>query len=355
MTTIGNKLKITLGGESHGKNVYLIAEGLPAGIEIAHDEVRRELMRRATGKAYTSGRIEPDLPLFEGLKNGCTTGAPLKIVIENEGANGESYDSLGGKLRPSHADFPAAVKGLNAKGGGEFSARLTAPLVALGAIIRQMLAAEGITVGSHVMSVGNLYDDAFDAVNVDEKQLGTLSKEAFPVISDEAKRLFIKRIERARAEGDSVGGVIECAAVGMPVGVGGAYWHGLESKLANILFGVPAVKGVEFGVGFDGATMMGSSYNDELYIDNNEIKTRTNRVGGILGGMSNGMPIVFSVAFKPTPSIAKEQNTVDYLSKTNCKISVEGNHDACIVARAAAIVEAATLIALYDAILEEKQ
>lgn len=351
----GEKIRISIFGGSHTEAIGVTVDGLPAGEKINMEEILAQMSRRAPGQDPTATtRKEADAPrVLCGLLSGVTTGAPLTAVIENTSQRSRDYENLRIMPRPGHADYTAAIKygGCNdVRGGGHFSGRLTAPLVFAGAVAQQLLARRKITIGSHVVSVSSgKADEPFDPVNLSPDLLNRLNQEYFPVIDPEAKASMREEIEKARKEKDSVGGIVECAVLGMPAGAGEPMFGGAENLFASILFGIPAVKGVDFGAGFSAAYLKGSENNDSFYYDaDGKVKTRTNRSGGILGGITNGMPLVFQAAFKPTPSIGKEQDTVDLYAKKNAKLVIEGRHDPCIVPRAAPVVEAAACIASLE-------
>lgn len=325
----GTNFRIAIFGESHAAAIGVEIEGIPAGTRIDMDELRRFLERRAPGRdALSTARREADAPEFLcGVKDGVATGAPIAAIIRNSDTRSGDYGNLENIPRPGHADFPAEVKfaGHQDKaGGGHFSGRLTAPLCIAGGIAIQMLARAGITVSARAVRIGG---------------------ETEPERMKEA-------IAAARVEGDSVGGVVEAEVRGVPVGVGDPMFGGLENRIAQAVFGIPAVKGVEFGEGFAVADMKGSENNDPYGLADGKVTPLTNHAGGILGGLSTGAPIVFRVAFKPTPSIAKEQNSVDMATGRPVKLVVKGRHDPCVVLRAVPCVEAAAAIAVCDAMME---
>ena len=327
MNAYGDRFRFTIWGQSHGPAIGVTMEGLPAGFAIDFEALQRFLDRRAPGQAGSTPRKEADRPEFvSGLVDGVTCGGPVTAMIRNENTRSGDYDNLKYTPRPGHADYTARVKygeARDAAGGGQFSGRLTAPLCIAGGICLQLLAPMGITVSARLVRVGGETDP--------EK--------------------FMDAIEAARAEGDSVGGVVECAVSGVPAGVGEPMFDGLENRIAGAVFGIPGVKGLEFGSGFAGADLRGSQNNDPFYVEDGAVRTRTNNAGGILGGISTGMPIVFRAAFKPTPSIAKPQQSVDLRTMTETTLAVRGRHDPCIALRAVPVVEAAAAVAIYDAIL----
>ncbi len=350
----GERIRISIFGGSHTQGIGVNIDGLPAGEEIDWQRVLDQMTRRAPGQDPTAtARREADQPkVLCGLLDGMTTGAPLCAVIENTNQRSKDYGQLRVLPRPGHADYTAHVKyrGYNdVRGGGHFSGRLTAPLVFAGAVARQLLARRGIAVGSHVMAIGGVKDEPFDSVNLSSKLLNRLNQLYFPVINLQAQEAMRGEVERARMAQDSVGGIVECGIIGLPVGVGNPMFDGVENLIASIVFGIPAVKGIEFGAGFSVAELLGSENNDEMYIcEDGRVRGVSNNAGGILGGITNGMPLVFRTAFKPTPSIAKEQDTVDLRTMTNARLSITGRHDPCIVPRAAAAVEAAACLAALE-------
>jgi chorismate synthase len=353
----GKKLIISIFGQSHSPAIGVNIDGLPAGIKIDIDELRAFLKRRAPGQSEIStARTEDDVPEFlSGLVDGVTCGAPLAIIIRNEDPRSVDYRELRDIPRPSHADFTAHIKygGFqDTAGGGHFSGRLTAPLCAAGGICLQILRGLGIYMGAHILRIGGAEDDSFDPVDVSEADFEAILKNPLPVIRRDAGEAMRRQILEARDKGDSVGGIVECAAIGLPVGLGDPIFDGLENRIAGIVFGIPGVKGVEFGSGFAVAGLRGSENNDSFYMDRRKVRTRTNHSGGILGGITNGMPVLFRAAFKPTPSIGMEQDSVSLSRSENAVLQVKGRHDPCIVPRALPCVEAAAAVAIYDAYLE---
>ena len=325
-------------------------DGLPAGLPVDLDALGRFLRRRAPGQnAWSTPRKEADLPEFLcGLKDGRTCGAPLTAIIRNTNTRSGDYENLMDIPRPGHADYTAQVKfggAQDAAGGGHFSGRLTAPLCIAGGLCLQVLARQGVRVRARIVSIGTVTDDAAFDAPVDEKP--------FPAVSDEAAAAMQAQIAQARAEQDSVGGVIECVVEGLPAGIGDPMFGGLENRIARTVFAIPAVKGVEFGAGFAAARLRGSENNDPYYMENGAVRTRTNNAGGILGGLTTGMPLIFRVAVKPTPSIARPQESVRLSEKSDAVLEIHGRHDPCIVPRAVPCVEAAAAIAILDALLEE--
>ncbi len=424
----GEKIKISIFGESHSPAVGVVIDGINAGEKIDMDELGKFLTRRAPGRSeFSTGRQEADkTEILSGIVDGVTTGTPISAIIRNQDGNPKDYEDIRNTPRPSHADYAAYVKygkSHDFRGGGHFSGRLTAPLCIAGGICKQILARKGITIGAHIASVADIEDDRFDSVRVNEQEILGIANKGFPVINEKSGDTIKKEILDAKAAGDSVGGTVECCILGMPAGIGEPMFDGIENSIAKIIFGIPAVKGIEFGAGFGSSRMRGSENNDPIYVDsdvtatesssmssrnnatihadtaytdantdavgngydsphNNEItysshpenqntesvvipdkiagtqrnddinfvKTRTNNSGGITGGLTNGMPIIFTAAFKPTPSIALEQETVDLSTGENTTIKINGRHDPCIVPRAVPCVEAAVAVAILDLI-----
>ena len=348
----GENIKLNIFGQSHAPEIGMKLEGIPAGFHLDEAKLLRFMERRAPGRnAYSTPRKEADIPEFQsGIEGGVTTGATIKAVIKNTNVRSSDYSKFRNVPRPGHADYTAYVKyGRKAdmSGGGQFSGRLTAPLCIAGGICIQLLEAEGIRIISRVSSIGNVHDEG-------ELTAETSSK-AFPTVSIDAGERMIEEILTAKRDNDSVGGVVECSVLGLPAGLGGPIFEGMENRIASIIFAIPAVKGIEFGSGFGAAALRGSENNDPFMFDEEgRVVTKGNNAGGILGGITNGMPLTFKVAFKPTPSIGKEQESIDLSTGKNTTISVEGRHDPCIVPRAVPCVEAAAAVAIYDAFLGRK-
>ena len=356
MNTFGDKIKITVFGQSHAEAIGVVIDGLPSNFEIDVDRVQSFLDRRAPGKNNLStARQEGDKVQFvSGLYNGKTCGAPICGMIFNSDARSKDYSELEAKMRPSHADYPANVKfgNYDVRGGGQFSGRLTAPLCIAGAVIMQLLEKKGVYIGAHISSIGGICDKRYDNTSFDVNDLLAPSKKEFPVIDDNAGQAMKEKILEAKNNLDSVGGSIECMITGLGVGIGEPMFDGLENVLAHSVFAVPAVKGIEFGIGFEVAKLCGSENNDEYYFDeDNNIKTKTNNAGGICGGMSTAMPLDFNVCIKPTPSIGKAQNTVNIKTEKNDVLEIKGRHDPCIVQRAVPCIEAAAAIAIAQFLL----
>ncbi|MBQ3007494.1 MAG: chorismate synthase [Clostridia bacterium] len=353
----GNNIKITIFGQSHSEAIGVVIDGLPAGFRIDTEKTAAFMARRAPGQNdLSTPRKEADeVKIISGVVDNVTCGAPLCAVIENTNTRSGDYDKLRILPRPSHSDFAAMMKhnGFNdIRGGGNFSGRLTAPLCFAGAVCMQLLEEKGIKIGAHISSIGKTADERFDPVNVNGDDFDALLGKSFPVISDKQGELMRKEIYEAKAEGDSVGGTIECAVVGMPAGIGDPIFDGIENRISCAVFGIPAVKGIEFGAGFESAKMLGSESNDDFISVDGKIRTATNNHGGILGGISSGMPIVFRCAIKPTPSIGREQKTVNTVTGEEEALVIGGRHDPCIVPRAVPCVEAAAAIVIADYIFK---
>lgn len=351
----GQTVKISIFGQSHSPAIGVVMDGLPAGHLLDLDQIWRFLARRAPGKApYATARKEADMPeILSGLTaDGYTCGAPLCALIRNTDTRSKDYSQLKDLPRPSHADFTAFVKygrHHDIRGGGNFSGRLTAPLCFAGAVAMQLLEKQGVFVGAHIAAIGGVADTLFDPVGLTRQQLLTPGSKEFPVIDEEAGQRMKEQIEQARQQQDSLGGLVECGAIGVPAGLGEPMFDGLENRLAAALFAIPAVRGVEFGAGFAAASMAGSQHNDPFALDEQgAIVCQTNNHGGILGGISSGMPILLRCAFKPTPSIARPQQTVSLSRRETCTLAIQGRHDPCIVPRAVPCVEAATALVLLD-------
>lgn len=346
----GEKVKITIFGQSHSEAMGVVVDGLPAGKKIDIEKINKFMSRRAPGKnKFSTTRKEDDIPeIISGLVDGVTCGAPLCAVIKNKDTRSADYENLRVIPRPSHSDFTAFFKhnGFNdIRGGGNFSGRLTAPLCFAGAVCMQFLEDEGIGIGAHIEKIADISDNRFNPVNVD---FCNISEKEFPVINDEKGEKMCEVIECARLEGDSVGGVIECAITGLSVGMGEPMFDGVENVISHAVFSVPAVKGIEFGSGFESAGFKGSENNDAFSCIDGKFVTETNNHGGILGGITSSMPVVFRVAIKPTPSIAKTQKSVNLLTREDAEVTVIGRHDPCIVPRAVPCIEAAAAIAIMN-------
>ncbi len=345
-TLSGDTLRLTLFGRSHGPSVGMTLSGLPAGEPVSLRALQDFLDRRAPGRSpLATARREADIPRFlSGIKDGVTTGEDIAAIIENTDVKSNDYPSTATVPRPGHADYTSYVKyGRIEPGGGPFSGRLTAPLCVAGGLCLQMLRRRGITVLSRILSIGEVDDQGDLTAPTDEK--------AFPVVDDARGEAMARAILQAKAQDDSLGGVIQCRVPGLPAGLGGPLFDGLESRLSAALFAIPAVKGVDFGSGFDAARLRGSENNDPFALETGRVVTATNHCGGILGGISTGMPLDLRVAVKPTPSIALPQRSVDLATMTPTTLQITGRHDPCIVPRAVPCVEAAAAFVLCDALL----
>ena len=353
-STFGKNLHISVFGGSHTEAIGVVIDGLPAGETIDLDALLRQMARRAPGRDKSSTpRKESDIPrILCGLLDGVTTGAPLCLIIENTNIRSKDYSDLKIHPRPGHADYTAFVRygGHNdIRGGGHFSGRLTACLVAAGGIARQILQRRGILIGAHALQIGPVFDRRFDPVSISPEELIRLSETYFALLDPEKESAMRDVIEEARMAQDSIGGIVECAVTGLPAGLGSPMFDGVENVLGAALFGVPAVKGVEFGDGFGVAALHGSENNDPFtYGEDGKVKTLTNHAGGVLGGITTGMPLVFRCAVKPTSSISRAQHTIDLSRGCDDTLSVHGRHDPCIVPRAIPVVEGVAAMALLD-------
>lgn len=347
--TWGNRFKITLFGESHGAAIGVVIDGVPAGIKLDVLAIERDMLRRsAKGKEgiATARREEDKAEIVSGYFNGYTTGMPLTAVIRNGDTRSADYARTASLMRPGHSDYGYYVKsgGFNDyRGGGSSSGRLTAPMVFAGAVAKQILAAKGVKVGAHILSVADVRDSSFDTI---APQLDEV--DANGMLDSGLWKDIKSRVEAAAADGDSVGGVIECAVCGLKAGVGEPLLDSVESAIAHMMFSVPAVKGIQFGLGYAMCGMMGSEVNDSFYYDGDDVATRTNNNGGVLGGITTGMPVIFNVAIKPTASIFKAQDTIDVSNERDARLELRGRHDPCIVLRAVPVIEAAAAISICD-------
>ena len=352
----GKQLRVSVFGQSHGKAIGVNIDGLPAGEAIDLEELNAFLDRRKPGKSpLSTARKETDTPVFlSGLEDGVTCGFPMCVMITNSDQHSSDYSELADKPRPSHADYTARVKWgghADMRGGGHFSGRLTAPLCVAGGIAKQILARRGIYVGAHLAAVGT-EDDAPFPLRPTKELFDAVAAKPFPVLDDGAGERMQAVILEARQNLDSVGGIIECAAIGLPAGLGDPMFDGIENRLAAALFGIPAVKGVEFGLGFGSARLHGSENNDPFAVEDSKIVTTANRAGGILGGITTGMPVTLRVAVKPTPSISRPQQTVSLSAMEDTELVIRGRHDPCIAHRAVPVVEAVTATVILDLLLE---
>lgn len=347
--TIGKEITLTLFGESHGEVIGCVLDGLPSGIKIDMDYINEKMeQRKAVGSISTARREADAIKIVSGVLNGHTEGTPLTILIENTNVRKNDYNALENIPRPSHADYAAHIRyeGYEDRsGGGHFSGRLTAPIVAAGSILRKALEEKGIYIGTHIQKLYDIEDIPFTSLQED---IEYLNHTQFPVLSKDVSEKMIQKIEEARSEKDSLGGILETVVTGMPAGIGEPTFSSIESCIAEAMFSIPAVKGLEFGGGFELASMKGSQANDAFRIVNDKVITETNHNGGINGGISNGMPINFKVVIKPTPSIAQQQKSINYETKENVDIEIAGRHDPAIVHRARAVVDALTALVLAD-------
>ena len=349
----GNKLKISIFGESHGNAIGINIDGLPSGLELDLEAIAYDMRRRAPGKSpLSTPRSEDDLPeILSGYFQGKTTGTPLCAIIRNTNTRSKDYSLLKDVMRPGHADYSGNIRynGFNDyRGGGHFSGRITAPLVFAGAICKQILKEKGIVIAAHVKSIKDIEDKSFLDSNLDLNIISELNKYELPLIDKNIEEKMRNAILEAKEDMDSIGGTIECGIFGIKAGIGNPFFDSVESTLAHLLFSVPAVKGVEFGKGFELTKLKGSEANDEIYYNGEDVKTKTNNNGGILGGITNGMPVIFTTAIKPTSSIGKEQNTINIATKENTILKVEGRHDPCIVQRAIPVIEAVAAIGIVE-------
>lgn len=352
-STYGENLKLSIFGQSHAPAIGMTLDGIPAGLTVDLEKLQQFLNRRAPGQNdFSTPRREEDRPEFlSGLLNGFTCGAPLAAIIRNTNTRSGDYANLMDCPRPGHADYTAQVKygGFqDAAGGGHFSGRLTAPLCIAGGLCKQWLEAEGIRIGAHIAAIAGIPDTPFDPI---KPQLSSVGAD-FPVLNPEAGARMRQAIADAKRDLDSVGGIIECAVTGLPAGLGEPMFGGVEGRIAQIVYGIPAVKGVEFGIGFEAANLRGSENNDDFRMEEGKVVTSTNHCGGILGGITNGMPLLFRAAIKPTPSISRPQQSVSLAEGENRELVVKGRHDPCIVPRAVPVVEAAAAIAIFDMLLQ---
>ncbi|MFA6730070.1 MAG: chorismate synthase [Eubacteriales bacterium] len=355
----GQNLRVTIFGQSHSGAIGGVIDGFPAGLEIDTEKLKKLMRRRAPGQnSLSTPRKEDDeVEFVSGLAGGVTCGAPICVLIKNTDARPADYSPFRDTPRPGHADYSGLVKfgeHNDFSGGGHFSGRLTSPLVACGGVCLQLLEKNGINIGAHIEQVHGIADTRFDMVNLEPDLLRSLAEKNFPIIDETAGEKMAAAIEMARENSDSVGGVVECGVTGLPAGLGDPMFYGIENRLSWILFGIPAVKGVEFGNGFEAARLFGTQNNDPFIFDGGRVKTSSNNHGGVIGGITTGMPLVFRVAFKPTPSVASTQKTVSLKEKVEVDLAIRGRHDPCVVPRALPCVEAAAAIALADAFLAPK-
>ena len=356
-STYGENLKLSIFGQSHGAAIGMTLDGIPAGLPVDVEALNAFLARRAPGKdPFATTRKEADIPeILSGIVDGYTCGAPIAAIIRNTNTRSGDYSNLKDCPRPGHADYAAQIKYggyQDVAGGGHFSGRLTAPLCIAGGMCKQWLEAMGIHIRAHISVLAGIADEPISPDWINQTPMTVCSD--FPVINQDAGVKMQEAIEEAKADGDSVGGIIECIVTGLPAGWGDPMFGGMESRIASIIYGIPAVKGLDFGSGFSGSYMRGSENNDAYAIEGGKIVTKTNYSGGILGGITNGMPLIFNTAIKPTPSIAKTQQSISLSRLEEQALQIHGRHDPCIVPRAVPVIEAAAAIALYDAYLANR-
>ena len=358
--TWGRKFKVTIFGESHGSHIGIVLDGVPSGVKIDIDSIMEEMDRRAPGRSdISTARKESDYPeIISGVFKERATGAPLTMIIKNKDHRSNDYSQVKNIMRPGHADYSSNQKynGFNDyRGSGHFSGRITAPLVFAGAIAKQILEDEDIYISSHIISVKDIEDEKFSEKTLNKEIFKELKKESLPLLDKSKREIIHQKIIDVKKEGDSLGARIECSAIGLPAGIGDPFFESIESVISSIMFSIPGVKGIEFGSGFDISKMLGSEANDEFYYDRDKkVKTRTNHNGGINGGISNGMPIVFTLAIKAPSSIAKEQKSINLESESNETFKLKGRHDPIIAPRAIAVVEACTAISILDCLLVDR-
>ncbi|MBU0997535.1 MAG: chorismate synthase [Firmicutes bacterium] len=352
MNTYGQNIKITLFGESHGEYLGITIDGLGSGIQINHQIIKDALTKRRPKSIYSTSRSEADeYNIISGVYEGKTTGAPLTFLISNQNTISSDYSTLKNTPRPSHADYPAHIRydGFNdPRGGGIFSGRITALIVIIGALAKQILNEKGIYIGSHIKSLHNIEDESFDSIDINKSLIQNLEKEDFPLINKQVEISMKEEILKAKETENSVGGIVESAIINLPAGVGDPLFLSIESQLSSLLFSIPSIKGVEFGDGFKISSLTGSEANDSYYYVNNKIQTRTNHNGGILGGLSTGMPIIIRAAVKPTPSIGIRQSTVDLSLKQDTFLEIKGRHDPAIVNRVVHVINSALYFGVLD-------
>ena len=350
--TFGNNISITIYGESHGPVIGAVLDGIPAGIKVSEDYIRKELEMRQPKSEISTDRKESDLFVIKsGVFRGRTNGNSICIEIPNTNVIDRDYDSLAAIARPGHADYTANIKYFgyqDNRGGGHFSGRLTAALVAAGAICKSALEQKGIFIGTHILRCQEIKDREFK--NLD-KDINELNEKDFAVLNNSIEQPIKDKILKAKEDGDSVGAILQTAIIGVPAGIGEPYFDSVESELSHALFSIPAIKGIEFGMGFDMVNHFGSEVNDAFIVKDEKIETKTNNNAGINGGITNGMPILFNVVVKPTPSIAKLQDTVNYVTKNNIKACVNGRHDPAIFPRARVVVDCLSAIVITDLLI----
>jgi len=355
---IGRMLSVQIFGESHGASVGVTIDGLPAGLKLDMEKLNAFVQRRAARSAIATARREADIPRIQsGLWDDIATGQPLTAIFENGDTHSSDYSFLPDRPRPGHADYPAIMRSLgndDLRGSGHHSGRLTLPYVFAGGVAMQLLETQGIRIAAHVHQLGNGDADMINWVNPDMDALFECHKRPIPTIDPAIGERMQQDILKAKEEQDSIGGIVECVVVGVPAGIGSPFFEGVESVMANYLFSIPAVKGVEFGAGFTAAFMRGKGYNDPYAMKDGKVVTTRNNAGGLLGGITNGMPIIARAAFRPTPSISREQQTVSLHDKSDTTLAVHGRHDPCVVIRAVPVVESAMALALAELWLERR-
>lgn len=356
-SNFGKNIKLSIFGESHGDAIGFTLDGIPAGEYIDMDRLFKFIRRRSPGNnKFTTKRREIDNPVFlSGFMDNITTGSPISCIIKNKDHKSKDYGDILDKFRPSHADFTGYYKYNNyndKRGGGHFSGRLTAPITIIGGIIKQILEKKNIYIGAHILQIGELKDDNYDFLNLNKSDFNKTYNKDIPIINEIIEEKIKKLLENIKKQGNSIGGVVQCGVIGLPIGVGSPIFDGLENNISKAIFGIPGVKGIEFGSGFFGSSLTGLENNDNYEIVDEKISIKSNNAGGILGGISTGFPIVFNVAMKPTPSISIEQDTINIKKFENTKIKINGRHDPCIAIRSVPVVESMALISIYDMILD---
>lgn len=355
--SFGKNFKVTLFGQSHSEEIGIIIDGISAGYKINKDLIRKNLDRRRPGKNKfsTARKEDDDFKIVSGEVDGLTCGTPICAIIENKDQRSRDYDNLKDRPRPSHADYPAYVKfkGFNdMRGGGQFSGRMTAPIVIAGSIAEDLLLKRDIKIYTRIKSIGDEEDVKLELRDINEDKLSNLKNEDFPVFDHEVREKMEGEILKAKEDGDSIGGIVETFILNMPVGIGEPFFDSIESVISHAVFSVPGIKGIEFGSGFAASKMRGSLHNDEYYYENGEVKTKSNNNGGIIGGLSTSMPIIFRTAVKPTSSISKTQSTISLKDKKDVDLKVVGRHDPSIVPRALVAIEMITAVAILDLLME---
>lgn len=353
-STWGTNIELSIFGESHGQAIGIVMGNLPAGIPLDMADIKHQMKRRAPGQNImsTPRKEKDEVHIMSGLMNNVTTGAPLCAMIYNSDQHSKDYSLLQECMRPGHSDYPAYIKykGFNdVRGGGHFSGRITAPIVFAGSVAKQILKQKGIVIGAHIQSIKDVYDDSF-GVDISSQDIEKMLQQQYPTLNPNVFEKMQATIEEARMHQDSVGGMIECAILNVPAGLGNPFFDSIESHLSPLLFSIPAVKSVSFGLGEKITELYGHEANDCYYYADEKVKTKTNHNGGITGGISNGMPIIFKVGIKPTPSISQVQQTINVKTKENTELEITGRHDPCIVPRAVVVVESMAALGILDMI-----